>query len=397
MRVTPISLHLASTTIPLGEDVPLTIAGDFTPQNFTLHVIGSASVERLRPIALNSGLLNSIASVLAPQGSAALDVTIRGPWLSQTLALGNPAPATTTTEGSLHLQNAKYQASFLPEAVEIVSAQATIKPTQILWNPVSIVFHKIPATLSTSAPIPCSSPSCVREFSLSTPQLDATMLQSAIMGAGEHGEFLQQILARFDRNKVEWPALDGSVRTATFMLGPLSLHDASCKLHIEGRKIEFTSIEAHALNGVLQATGVMDATGRTPRYTFDTQLLHANASALVPLLHEPPLNGIVSATAHLELAGYSTDDLAQSARGTFHWDWTEGTATLAPSSLTHFDHWSADGAIKDQQLIFNQSAIVRGPVRQAVSGTISFDRKSNLTIRNQEEPTRVARAAQHTP
>jgi hypothetical protein len=217
------------------------------------------------------------------------------------------------------------------------------------------------------------------------------------MGAGERGEFLQQILARLDRNKIEWPELNGTVHTGVFTLGLFSLHDASSDVHIRGREIRFTSIEGHSLNGVLQGTGTMNANENVPHYSFDLQILHANASALTAVWHEPPLNGILSATTHVELSGYSATDLTQSAQGTFHWDWTEGTTTLIPASLNHFDHWSANGSIKNQQLIFDHSEIVRGPLKQVISGKISFDRKPDLTVSDHEEPEHVAKAAQHTP
>lgn len=391
----PLSLHLAHANIPLGEDTPLTVSGEFTWREFSLHFAGDASLKRLRPIISGVGLLRNAASGLADQGSATLDLTVRGPWLPQT-STDNPVP-TVTTEGSLRLKNAKYQAGFLPDPLEILSAQAALTPTQIIWNPVSVVFHKIPATLAVTSPIPCPAGACVREFSLSTPQLDAAALQSTLMGAGEHGEFLQQILTRLDRNKIEWPALDGTIRIATFTLGPLALHDASSSLHIEGRQILFKSIEAHSLNGALQATGTMDATASDPRYVFDVRLVHANADTLTSLWHQAPLSGSVNANAHLDLSGYSTDDLTASAKGTFHWDWAQGGTTLVPAALTHFDHWSADGTIRDKQLILDQSSVNKGPITQSVSGTISFDRKSNLVVTEQEEPARLARAVQHTP
>ena len=390
---TPMSLHLANANIPLGNDVPLTVSGDFTRQSFSLHFSGDASLQRLLPITSNIGLLHNVAAALAPQGSAVLDLTVHGPWLPLTSTLDNSSPA-ATTEGTFHLKNAQYQASFLPEPVEIVSAQAALSSEQIVWNPVSVLLHKIPATLSVTVHIPCSTPSCVREFSLATPQLDAAALQSILMGAGEHGEFLQQILARLDRNKVKWPALNGTVRTAVFTLGQLTLHDASSSVHIEGRQIQFTAIEAHALNGILQATGTMDATGSTPDYTFDAQLFHANAAGLTGLWPELPLSGTVSANAHLELSGFSTGDLAQSAQGTFHWDWTQGTLTLVPAALTHFDHWSADGAIRNKQLTLDHSEVTKGPLKQEVSGTISFDRKSNLTVADHEQTANTAKIVQ---
>jgi AsmA family/AsmA-like C-terminal region len=402
--VTPVPalLHLDSANVALGGEAPLAVSGDFTRQGFVLHFNGDASIERLRPLVAGFGVLHQSVSALAPQGSANLNLTIHGPWLPQTSSLDNPAP-TAVTEGTLRLAHTEFQANFLPEPVEIVSAQAALTNTQIVWNPAAVVFHKMPLALSVTMPLACSTASCASNFSLSTPNLDAAALQSALLGAGEHGELLQQILARLDRNKVQWPPLTGTVRAGSFALGSLVLRDASASLHIEGRQIQFTSIDAHALNGILHATGSVDAAGSTPRYSFDTQLLHANAAAVSGLWHDvppapPSLAGIVSASAKVDLSGYSADNLAQSARGTFHWDWTQGALGLAPAALTHFDHWSADGAIKNTQLVLDHSQVTRGPLKEPVSGTISFDRKLNLTVASQDEETHVAKVVgQHAP
>jgi hypothetical protein len=400
-RFASIALHLDNANIALGGEAPLSISGDFIPQSFALHFNGDMPLDQLKPLAASFGLLHNAASALATKGSANLNLTVHGPWLPATSIADNPAPS-TITEGTLRLINAEYNASFLPEPVEIVSAQATLAPGQIVWNPVSVLFHKIPATLSVTAPLPCPGSSCKRTFSLTTPALDAASLQSTLLGAGEHGELLQQILARLDRNKVQWPPLTGTVRTGSFTLGSLTVHDASASLDVEGRQIHFTSIDGHTLNGVLHATGAMDATGSTPRYSFEAQLLHANAAAISALWHETtptsqPFSGTVSANAQVELSGYSADALAHSALGTFHWDWTQGTLGLAPAALTHFDHWSAEGGIKDAQLVFDHSQVDKGPLKQAVSGTISFDRKLNLSVTDQEDGARVAKAAiQHT-
>ena len=395
-------LQLANANIALGGETPLSVSGDFTRQSFTVRFNGDTSIKQLRPLVSSFGLLHNAASALAPHGDANLNLTVHGPWLPQTSAVDN-TPLSAITEGSIRLTHAEYLAGFLPDPVEIVSAQANLTATQIVWNPVSVVFHKIPATISISTPLPCSDPACTRTFSLTTPELDAAALQSTLMGAGEHGEFLQQILARLDRNKAQWPALIGIVRIGTFTLGPLALHDASASLHVEGRQVQFTSIDGHALSGTLHATGAMDATGDTPHYSFDTQILHANAAAISGLWHEtaptgPPLTGIVSANAHMELSGYSADDLAHSAKGTFHWDWTQGTLGLAPAALTDFDHWSASGTIKNAQLILDHSQVSRGPLKQTVSGTISFDRKLNLTVANSDEDAHVVKViGQHAP
>ncbi len=378
------SLHLDKADISLGGDAPLTLSGDFTRQGFSLRLNGDAAIAQLKPLANMFSLFRDATATIAPQGEVTLALTVQGPWLPQTGILAPHGPG-TITEGTLALRNASYQAAFLPEPVQIVSAQAVLSPDDVSWNPVSLIFHKIPANLTVTSPRPCSSPSCIRQFSLTTPQLDAGTLQSILMGAGEHGEFLQQILARLDRTKPQWPALKGTVHTGTFTLGPLTFHDTVTALEIAGRKAHFTSIDARVLNGTLHATGTMDADGNAPHYSIDAQLLHAGAAGLASLWHEPLSAGIVSGGTHIDLTGYSAGDLAASARGSFHWDWTQGTWPNTASALAHFDRWTVEGTIKDGQLVIGTSQVAHGPSKQSVSGTISFSGKTNLTSTEQEQ------------
>jgi hypothetical protein len=134
----------------------------------------------------------------------------------------------------------------------------------------------------------------------------------------------------------------------------------------------------------------MDATASTPRYSFDAQLMHATASSISGLWRDTPATGTINATAHLELAGYSNQDLARSAQGTFHWEWTQGGLPYGPVALARFDHWNASGNIQDTALRLTQSQVTRGMAREDVSGTISFDRKLNLTINEDETEAHVA-------
>lgn len=383
-------LRLENASISLGEVAPLSIAATFSRTGYTLHFNGDASLARLRPIAADLGLLSNTVYKLAPKGSANLDVSVRGPWLAPLGTLDNPA-LTSTTDGTLRLKNAEYQASYLPGPVEIISAVATISPTQVIWAPVSVLFHKVPATVSVTVPTACADPACVREFNLTAPELDAAALQSAILGAGEHGELLQELLARLDRNKAEWPPTAGTVHVGTFTLGSLTLRDASSSLRIQGRKVDFTSIDGHAFNGAVLATGSMDATGDAPHYTLDVQFIHANASTVSTMWHDTTATGIVSAEVHVELSGYAADDLTKSAQGTFRWIWTQGTLAGAPGALTHFDHWSANGSIQHGALVLEKSQVTKGATEGDVSGSISFDRALDLKVTPQPESARVAR------
>ncbi|HEX3435593.1 MAG TPA: AsmA family protein [Pseudacidobacterium sp.] len=382
-------LRIENTSLSLGGATPLTIAGSFTPSAFTLHFNGNASITDLRPVAIGVGLLPNVISPLTPQGEAEMDLTVRSPWLPQVSASDGPT-STTTTEGTLRLKNAEFRAGFLSGPVEITSAQAAFSPEQIIWEPVTAVFQKIPVTLSATMPVHCSDQACVYEFSLTTPDLDAAVLQSALLGADEHNELLQ-LLARLDRNKPQWPVLNGTVHVSTFALGPLAIHDASSQLRIEGRTIQFLSIDGHTLNGTVHATGTMDASGSTPHYSFDAQLTHANAIAVSNLWHGQHASGTVSVNTQLEMSGYSADDLSRSAQGTFSWDWTQGALTDGPDELTRFDHWKADGAVKNAKLVLDRSQVTKGATKSGVAGTISFDRKLNLTVTDLTEQAQASR------
>ncbi|HZU10725.1 MAG TPA: AsmA family protein [Pseudacidobacterium sp.] len=386
----PAALQLENADIPLGGASPLELSGNFTRRGFSLNFQGDASMERLRPIASGLHLASGIVSALAPKGEAELDLKVHGPWISPVSTSDYPVPA-TTTEGVLHLKNAEYQAGFLSGPVEIVSAQVSLSPTQVVVSPLAAVFQKIPVSLSVTIPTRCSGENCAPEFSLTAQNLDAASLQSALLGAGEHNELLQQILSRLERNKPQWPALNGTIHISTFMLGPLAVHDASGRLHIEGRAVQFLTLDGHAWNGVLHATGRMDASG-TPKYSFDTQLTHANAAEIASMWHGERASGAIGLRAHIEAAGYSADDLQHSAQGTFQWDWTQGSLAAAPAALEHFDHWSASGVIRNAQLVLEKSQVSRGASRSDVSGEITFDRKLNLSVSEKTEQAHAAHA-----
>lgn len=384
------SLQLESVRVPLGGATSLNVSGSFTRSGFNLNFQGDASIEQLRPVVAQLHLASNIVSALSSKGEAEMNLTVHGPWTPSISTPDNPVSA-STTEGVLYLKNAEYRTGFLSGPVEIASAQVVLSPSQIVFSPVSATFQKIPVNLSLTIPAHCSDATCAPEFSLTVQDLDAASLQSALLGAGEHNELLQQILARLERNKPEWPTLNGTVQMGTFTLGPLTVHDASGRLHIEGRKVEFLTLDGRTLNGVLHATGAMDASG-TPKYSFDAQLTHANAATIASLWHGEKATGTIGLHTHLEMSGYSADDLQHSAQGTFQWDWTQGSLAAAPAALEHFDHWNANGVIRNAHLVLEKSQVTRGAAKSDVAGDISFDRKLNLTIMEKTEEAHAVHA-----
>ncbi len=84
------------------------------------------------------------------------------------------------------------------------------------------------------------------------------------------------------------------------------------------------------------------------------------------------------------MSGFDAQDLARSATGALHWNWTKGGLAaetplpVAAQSFAHFDQWSADAAIADSTITITHSLLARGKEAIPLSGTISFDREIDL-------------------
>jgi AsmA family/AsmA-like C-terminal region len=372
-------LVLQPFTLGMGGTTPLTVGGVFDRNGFQVRLNGGSGIGRLIVMGKNFGLLAAPASRLEAQGTADLDLTVRGPWVLPVANEENPVAA-AATEGTLKLHNAVVDPGFLPEPLEIVLAQANLTDSGVNWNPVSASFHHVPIDGSLSYSIPCGGEEpCARHFDVRLTSIDAGALQGALLGAGEHGELLNEILAKVDRHPQAWPVLTGTIRAELFTLGGLALHGATATIRVDGNKLSIVALDAQALQGTLHASGTLDAGGGTPRYTLDAALSKANPVEVAALFHETWGAGTVNATTHLELAGYGRDQLASSAHGTFHWDWSKGSLPLSASSpLARFDRWTATGTLADGTLALEHSVLTHGAQTMPLTGTVTFDRAFEL-------------------
>ena len=114
------------------------------------------------------------------------------------------------------------------------------------------------------------------------------------------------------------------------------------------------------------------------------QITNAAPSALASLFEEHWGSGVANLSAQVQMAGYDAEDLARTASGALHWDWTRGgLATEDPlpveaQAFGHFDQWSGDAAIADQTIKITHSLMAREDEALPLSGTISFARELDL-------------------
>ena len=407
-----VTVFLDPAAIDLDAPNPLQLSGRFTANDFALRLAGQADLVRFAALTKSSGLLgSSLTSITSPpagpRATANLDLTVEGPWVAPLTGASPPLPS-AVTQGILRIERAQARLDWLPEPVEIASASAAFSPGKVTWSDAAFTVNGIAARGSFTHPLPCGAPDCaasgsedpVEHFNLDIPSLDAAALQSALMGAGRHNEFLSAILAEVERRTAPWPALDGAVHIGVLTLDTVSLHDARAVLRVKGRRMEIASLAAAALGGSLNVAGSVETTGRRPVYKLNLTWSGVSVPQVAAVFHEKWGAGAIDGAASLTLEGYSASDLAGSARGTFQWDWARGSlgsgapgaagapamprlANLEKASLTgpqaakfpvNFSRWRASGTIADRTLKLDPADRTN-----LVTGTISFNRELDLS------------------
>jgi hypothetical protein len=390
----PPALLLQPVKLAMGAPVSVTVDGRFTPAGFDLHLSGTTSLARLQAFNKSFGLLGihstrppavgATSVVLGGAGTAALDLDVRGEWLLPVPDSDNPI-ASSTAEGSMVIRNAELTTSYLTQPLRIVSAQGILSPTQIAWTNASISYGKLEAQGTLEYPTVCTgSTPCAGRFSLVTAALDLGALQATLLGSGEGGELLRQILNRIDRHPVKWPDLSGTVQIGELSTGKLVVRDAIGAIDVSGNLIRIRSLNGHLANGTVHLAGVVDASGDQPDYRLEAQVTNAAPTALAGIFEERWGGGVANFSTQLRMSGFDEQDLARSATGTLHWNWTKGGLAaetplpVAAQPFLHFDQWSADAAIADSTVTITHSLLARGKEAIPLSGTISFAREIDL-------------------
>jgi AsmA family/AsmA-like C-terminal region len=393
LATTQSALVLQPFSLTGAGPAPLMADGRFTADRFAVHLSGSATVKDLVAIGKSFGFLKAALTPLAPQGAAEINLTIRGPWLVP--VTDTPIPV-DSAEGTLQVTHARIAPAFLPLPVDVISASATFSSDQVDWEPLAFDYAGLQGEGAFRYRIPCVEQNgCDAHFDLRFSSLNAAKAEAALLGGSGLGGTLKELLARLDNRSRPWPKLSGTISAGTLNLGELAVQDARASVAIEGNHLQIESLDGRVLGGTLDATGALDASGNRPHYALDVEVTKANAADLAEIFHEKWGSGQLNLKTHLDLTGYTQDEIASSAKGNFHWDWTHGSLTAdSASDLARFDRWQAGGVIADKLLTLENSTFTHGKVSLPVTGSISFDRGLKLSLGEPSDATLVTGSAQ---
>ena len=408
-----------TVSIAAGAPSPLVVVARLARSGYQLTVHGQASVVRARELAHVAGMANaSVLDALAgdPVG---VDLSAAGPWLP---AVGAPFPsdlpaaaaaqavkaplshvagadvtetaASDSLIGTVVLRNANWKVDYLANHVEIAQATLHLENGELDWDPVVFAYGPVKGTASLHLPAKCETDvPCLPKFAVQFGDLDAGLLQAAILGAHEPGTLLSTLLARLKPAGSDaapnWPRAEGTVQADSLALGPVKLEKATATLRIGSDGAEIAGLDANLLGGQVHGGGTL----RTPRagqdkpaYTLEGHFEKLSPADVGKLLGLPWAGRSFDADGKIDLSGYTDKDLAASAKGTLHFDWRHGAmsgpraAADQTGALARFDRWTADAEIAQGTVTLKQNQVQTGARKRGVEATLTFGSPPTLAL-----------------
>jgi hypothetical protein len=411
------SALVAAATVPLGGAVPLTVNVRLELPGYQVGMRGQVSVAQGRELARAVGIrqateLNGLAG-----DPLAVDLTAAGPWLpaaevslegappvaavasvpvrgksaqAKSAALKQDTafviPAADSLSGTVTMHGANWNADYLANHVQISDATLHVNllggAGDIQWAPVNFSYGPLKGVASFNLPVACNTPEpCPIHFQMHFGELDSVTLQAAILGAHQKGTLLSDLIAKLHPAAPPvWPSIEGTVEADSLVLGPATLKSVRADVRFKPNGVEITGLDARLLGGAMHVAGTLTS-GDKPAYMFEGNFEKLNPVAVGQMLGEKWRGGTFDANGKIELTGYSGSDLADSAKGTLHFEWRRGMAGgRVPQQLARFDHWTGDAAIAGSKVALGQNEIVLGSRKQAVDASVTLSEPPRLTF-----------------
>jgi hypothetical protein len=420
-----------TVAIPAGGPTPLAITARLALSGYQVTMHGQASVVRARELAHLAGMADAAALDALAGEPVIMDLGVEGPWQPpQNAPFANirvpslpasaafdeanaPAgekprldtdgpPAVDSLHGSIAFNNANWKADYLASPVEIEQATLHMGNGKLRWDPVIFSYGPVKGTASLEVPTncgenrPCSSNSPAT-IKVQFEDLDASVLQAAILGAHEPGTLLSTLIAQLRPSSSStgpvWPPLEGTVTADSLVLGPVTLTDATATLRILSNGAEITGLDADLLGGNVAGGGTLHTAGTDqgkPSYTLEGHFEKLSPVEVGKLLGLNWSGRTFDADGKIELSGFTDEDLASSAKGTLSFDWRRGSVTdqdsdpsttpAVPPALARFDRWTAEADIANGVITLKTNQVLQGSHKRTVGATLTLGDPPKLSF-----------------
>jgi len=364
-------LTFGPVPLKIGRPVPVVVQGWMGHSGYNISLKGEAEVHRLLVIAHMCGLP---AAHSAATGVAKLDLQIAGPWQGF---------ATPLTTGIAELHSVRAEMRGVNGPLEITSARLLLADSAAKVEGLSASFAGSQWTGWLAIPRPCIAPSCVINFDLHTDEVSTDRLNKWLNPSASQPWY---------RFGLERESTAHSFFTATHASGTVTAYRAvirnfvatrvSAKVLLDQGKLRLSDVSGEVFGGRHQGEWRADFTARPPEYVGNGTLEGVALAEVADAMHDNWIAGTAGAKYQLELAGFTFEELMESAKGTLRFDMRDGAlphvvVSAAPLQIRHF---TGVLAAKDNDMELQNARLEAPTATYAVTGKASLSRKLDFKL-----------------
>jgi hypothetical protein len=366
--------------VNLGGRTPAHVQGVFSRTGYRIAVSGDTGLKRLLQI---SEALGVAAPRFSPDGDASVDLSIAGPWagFAQPLVLGTAkVKAVVPVNG-------------IGTPVQVASAAIDLAPDGIFVQHLEFGWPKAGVMLTGSIKLPrrCTTiETCPVDFKLHADTLDVAALNALLNPDKQKRSWYAFIETSAARNPIlARLAASGTLSVGKLQARNVALNSLSADASLSGGILLLKNVEASAFKGKLTGTLRADFSDSKPQFESSGKLEKAALNSYPALARANWATGTLTTDFVIGAAGLTSDTLAASATGTFHYDWRGGTLATGldgrgtPLRIADF---RGTTELHNQQLSFSDGRMTTASRIYAVSGTVTFDRRFGLTLSRGDTP-----------
>jgi hypothetical protein len=359
--------------LKLGRPSPAAVEAWISRRGYSLSLKGDAELQHLLQIARATGLS---AGHPAASGSAKLDLQIAGSWS------GFASPRTT---GSADLHAVKAEIRGLNGPVEISSAKVTLTDTD---TKVDAIFASVADTSwigSLSLPRGCSTaPSCPITFDLHADEISTDQLNEWLTPNPTKRPWYRfsSTTAQSGQSFLSRIHAGGTLSANRVVIRNLVANRVAAKVDLERGQLRLSDVRAEVLGGKHHGEWRANFSIKPPAYSGSGSLESASLAQLSEAMHDNWITGTANVKYQIDLAGYSSSEILDSAEGNLSFDMRDGALPhiLVAALPLRVRHFTGILTLRQGAVQLQQATLESPTTNYAVTGKASMSRKLDFKL-----------------
>ncbi len=364
-------LSLGPVPVKLGRPLPTVIQGWVIRSGYNISVRGDADVRRLIQVARVAGIPAIRPSAT---GATKVDLQVAGVWS------GFPSPGITGT-AEIHAVQAEIRGINGP--LEVSSARIALSDSETRVDGISASVAGTRWSGSLSLPRHCPAP-CSLKFDLHADEISSDQWNDLLNPNPPERPWY-----RFSsRSSTDGPSFlvdiraTGTVAADRVVIRTLQAARVTAKAELERGQLRLSDLRADVFGGKHRGEWRLDFTAKPPIYSGSGTIDSAALNQVAETMDEPWITGTASAKYQVELAGFSTAELIDSAKGDLHFNMRDGIFphVLVSSAPLQVRRFNGTITIRRGQIELEQAALESPTTNYSVTGKASDNRKLDFKL-----------------